>query len=342
MKKAYKKEIEDINKQISQVKKLDQVNESLRKSNWIFLHPYVQVFEINKLRRIISENDNIDEKILTHFAERFLNLRSTIHFIDGFFATRPFLKDYEQSINESVVLCLQKDFNGAINTLLPIIEGTLRKLLVEKKGIHKESEINIEELLKVFNYLTADYVNLQKEYLNKRYESNIRNNEYFDKNQEKSILKKHREYYELWSNQFVKYLKDNLYANTKNRNIKDSFNRHIMFHKLSDNVDYNFANYLRLFNCIHYLSWAIGSVYKECSILSAADEKQVLNKWFDYFSILTVSESLTETKRNIYKNPEIPYFKTYLNPKIAKLMVVPKLGVDIALKAYNLMKSNEF
>lgn len=336
MKKNYEKEIEDINKEISIVKRLDKVNSSLRKYNWVFLHPYCQVFEINTLERIISENNNTEEKILTHFAKRFLNLRPTIHFIDGFIATRPFLKDYKSSIDESVILCLQKDFNGAINTLIPVIEGTLRKLLIDKKGGHKTNEIDISELLKVFNYLTNDYIKLQKEYLQSRYNNS---DNYFDKNQEANILKKHKEYYELWTKQFIDYVKENLYANTKNNDLTDSFNRHLIFHSLNDEIDYSFANYLRLFNCIHLLSWSIGAIYKECSILSDADEEDVINKWVDYFNILIVSESLTETKRNIYNDRTIRDFKDYLNPEIAKLLTKPKLKIDKVLSTYHFMKS---
>ncbi|WP_417355375.1 hypothetical protein [Flavobacterium sp.] len=335
MKNSYEKEIENINKEISIVKQLDEVNSSLRKYNWVFLHPYCQVFEINTLKRIISENDDTEEKILTHFAKRFLDLRSTIHFIDGFISTRPFLKDYKLSIEESVILCLQKDFNGAINTLIPVIEGTLRKLLIDKKGIHKTVEIDISELLKVFNYLTEDYIKLQKEYLQNRYKNS---DKYFDKNQEKNILKKHKEYYELWTKQFIDYVRDNLYANTKNNNITDPFNRHVIFHSLNDKIDYSLANYLRLFNCIHLLSWSIGSIYKKCSILSDANEEDVLNKWVDYFNILIVSESLTETKRNIYNNKTIRDFKNYLTPEIEKLLTQPKLKIDTILKTYHFIK----
>ena len=337
MKEIYENEIEDINKQISVVQRLNDVNKDLRKYNWIFLHPYCQVLEINKLKRIVEEKTSAEENILKHFAESFLELRSTIHFLDGFFATRPFLKDYKKSIDQSVVLCLQKDFNGAINTLIPVIEGTLRKILISKKGDHKIGEINISELLKVFNYLSEDYVQLQREFLDNRFKDSINS---LDANQIKNILKKHKEYFDLWANQLVEYLTDNLYANTKNSEVKDSFNRHIIFHSLSDETNYSFANYLRLFNCIQLLSWLIGVTRRECSILSDADEKDVINKWVDYFNILIVSESLTATKRNIYGDASLMEFKEYLHPEIAKLLAGPKVKIDKILKTYNSLLSN--
>jgi hypothetical protein len=43
MTEIYENEIEDINKQISVVHRLNDVNKDLRKYNWIFLHPYCQV-----------------------------------------------------------------------------------------------------------------------------------------------------------------------------------------------------------------------------------------------------------------------------------------------------------
>lgn len=130
-----------------------------------------------------------------------------------------------------------------------------------------------------------------------------------------------------------------MYANTKNFEIKDSFNRQIIFHSLSDETDYSFANYLRLFNCIQLLSWLIGVTRKECSILSDADEKDVINKWVDYFNILIISESLTDTKRSIYGDINMMEFKQYLHPEIAKLLITPKLKIDKVLKTYNFLKS---
>ena len=64
MKEIYENEIEDINKQISVVQRLNDDNKDLRKYNWIFLHPYCQVLEINKLKRILEEKTNAEENIM--------------------------------------------------------------------------------------------------------------------------------------------------------------------------------------------------------------------------------------------------------------------------------------
>ena len=86
-----------------------------------------------KLKSIVEEQTNAEENILKHFAESFLELRSTIHFLDGFFATRPFLKDYKKSIDQSVIMLktdIQKNFpvSSEVNYLNRNIPLLLKKL----------------------------------------------------------------------------------------------------------------------------------------------------------------------------------------------------------------------
>ena len=54
-----------LNAQQVHLNKLDQPcghsNKDLRKYNWIFLHPYCQVLEINKLKRIVEEKTSAEE-----------------------------------------------------------------------------------------------------------------------------------------------------------------------------------------------------------------------------------------------------------------------------------------
>lgn len=337
-KQIFQNEINFINKEIELLSKLDSINSYLQQYNWIFLHPYSQGMDIGILQRLITEAENPKEDILHFFAKKFLDLRNTIHLIDGFYAKRPFLKEYCSSIEESVILCIQKDFNGAINVLLPVIEGTLRKYLVSKQGIEKEKEINMSKLLNAFELMTIDYVDLQKKYLKREYHHLVAINKYFDTNQEKQIIKKHKEYFELWIYQLQKYLQNNLYLNTKHNTITDSFNRHLIFHALTQDIEYSFSNYLRLINCINFLSWAIGAGDETCSVLSELDEEDMKNKWADYFNILIISEALTETKNNIYKNPVIS-FKKYLDPKYLKILEKPEKLVKSAIELNQFLKA---
>ena len=126
----FNEQIQRVEREIDRVKELDRVNLTLQSYNWVFLHPYSQGIDIGYLHKLI-ENENPEKEIFEFFAHKFLHLKATIHLIDGFYKNRPFLKDYAHSIEESVLLCLQRDFKGAISILIPVFEGTLRKYLFE-------------------------------------------------------------------------------------------------------------------------------------------------------------------------------------------------------------------
>jgi len=176
---AFQNEMSQINRELETIYALDKINSELRKFNWIFLHPYSHGIDVEHIGKLISDSDKAEEAISNFFATRFLDLRTTIHFIEGFYKKRPFLKDYVASIEESVLLCLQKDFKGAINILLPVIEGTLRKYLISRLGDQQKTEIKISKLLKSIDILTDEYMELQKRYLKDQYRLLIETNNYF-------------------------------------------------------------------------------------------------------------------------------------------------------------------
>ncbi|PKR81780.1 hypothetical protein CW751_00110 [Brumimicrobium salinarum] len=321
-KRLFQKELNKIESQINTVEKLDKVNQHLQRSNWVFIHPYSQGGDIEVLTNLIANSENLNEDVVTFFARKFFDLRGTIHLIEGVYLTRPFLKDFVPTIRESIVMCLQKDFKGAISILIPVIEGTLRKYLINKKGEHKKGEIEIKELLKAVNLMTDEYVELSKTFLHKRNMSLIKTDNYLDSNQEKEILKKHRYYFKLWMIQFEKFIKNNLYLNTKTNHVTDSFNRHLIFHGLEEDIEFSFGNYLRIFNSLNFLSWAIGCTVEGCSSLSELPEYKVKAMWADYFNILITSEAITEYKNNIYTE-QVESFGRYMHKQQADAIVRP-------------------
>jgi len=324
-KEIYRKKIENIEEEIEVISRIDKLNARLHNYNWLFLHPYNQGYEIELFEGLIESPDHAlaEEKIYERYAKKFLDLRLTVTMIEGFYRKRPFLSDFITQIEESVILCLQKDFSGAINLLIPVIEGSLRNYLVSKRGDQAKSIIKMSDLsAAAFREMTNDYVNLHKEYLNTNdYYSRLGG---FDVNQENQILKKNREYFGLWIKQLNDYLNHNLYLDTrKTDRINDDFNRHNLVHGLNK-INYSFKNYLRLINCINFLSWAFGNITKGSSVLAIVDDKLVNTKWVEYFKILTISESLTETKSKIYQY-EIESFRKYIDKALLKPLSISEI-----------------
>ena len=122
---TYRKEIEHISREIETISRIDKLNSKLHDYNWIFFHPYNQGFEIGYFERLVADSDkeNAEQKIFEQFARKFLDLKLTITMIDGFYRKRPFLSDFIRQIEESVILCIQKDFSGAINLLIQLLKG---------------------------------------------------------------------------------------------------------------------------------------------------------------------------------------------------------------------------
>jgi hypothetical protein len=337
---TYRKEIEHISREIETISRIDNLNSKLHDYNWIFFHPYNQGFEIGYFERLVTDSDkeSAEQKIFEQFARKFLDLKLTITMIDGFYRKRPFLSDFIRQIEESVILCIQKDFSGAINLLIPAIEGSIRNYLISKKGDKAKTTIKMADLAVAFKYMTDDYVNLQEEYLVSKFGYLKKTNDYLDVNQVNQILKKHREYFSLWIKQLNDYLNNNLYLDTrKNDRITDDFNRHNVVHGL-DKIDYSFRNYLRLINCLNFLSWAFGVIRKDCSILAEIDEKATRIKWVEYFKILTISETMTETKSKIY-DYKIESFKKYIDKTLLKPLSISEIFHKQLLKVNDIFKS---
>lgn len=325
-KETYRKEIEYITKETESIYRIDKLNSKLRDYNWFFSHPYNQGFEIELFEKLVDNSDKTmaEERIFEQFARKFLDLINTITIVDGFYRKRPFLNDFIRQIEESVILCIQKDFSGAISLLIPVIEGSIRNYLISKKGDSARTIVKMSDLSIAFKYMADDYINLQKEYLNTEFGYLKQTGEYFDSNQEKQIIKKHKDYFNLWIKQLNDYLNNNLYLDTrKAEKITDKFNRHNLVHGL-DNIDYSFRNYLRLFNCLNFLSWAFGVITKECSLFAEVDEEKIREKWVEYFKILTISESILETKAKVY-GIEIKSFKKYIDKTLLKPLALSEI-----------------
>ena len=318
-KSVYRSEIDQLNRQIELIKRIAKLNSKLLDLNWIFFHPYNQGFEVEYFEKIIRDfsGKKAEEKIFEQHARKFLNLELTITFVDGFYRKRPYLSDFADQVEESILLCIQKDFGGAITLIIPTIEGTIRNYLISKKGNSAKSAIKLGDLKVAFKYMADDYVKLQSHYLEQRFGHLKQTDGYFDHNQKKQILKKHRTYFDLWMDQLIKYLNNSFYADTrKSKQLDDKFNRHNLVHGM-EHVDYNFRNYLRLLNCLNYLNWAIGEIHKDCSPLAEIEESLVKSKWLEYFKVLIISESITDSKRKIL-GKEIESFNRFIDKRLTK------------------------
>lgn len=289
------------------VEKILIVNEKIKEFNWAFIHPYVFGSDISYLDELIKTKTITNEYVFKIFIWPFFSLKNTAYFIDGHCKMRPSIAPFCPLIDQSVFLCLQRDYAGAINILLPVIEGSIRHYLVHKKGKQNEKIMRTSGLISAFEHIKQDYMSLLDSAYSNDYD--------FNKEQKKEVLKLHRISFEAWLSIITDYFENNLYLDTRDGVVNDKLNRHAIIHGFNSEIYYNLENYLRIFNCLHFLCWAFAMADKSLEILSSLDEKEVYYKWKAFEKIKAISDLSFEAKASVYeKYPEFDKAKFIAKP----------------------------
>lgn len=297
---VFKSELKIIEKEIVKTRKIDILNRELSDYGWGFFHPYNFGHDVTRLERILSRKGDMELELKNFFSSRFLDLSLTISLVQGFFAHRPYLSSFLPTIEESIVLSLQYDYRAAVSVLLPVIEGAVRQLLVGEIGEEKFTKASMPWLSENLQLLSQQYRNSWLKYFENNYAGVNGCKAPLEKNELNYLLDKHVEYFEIWLVQLKRFLQQTMYKNANGRNVEDTFNRNVIFHGLLMDVEYSLVNYIRLFNCLSYLSWIIGCVREDCSVLSLSETDSVIITERNYLDIMIYSEKVRLLKESIY------------------------------------------
>ena len=127
----------------------------------------------------------------------------------------------------------------------------------------------------------------------------------FNQEQILNLTKIHSETLNIWFEVLGNYFKKNLYSNTDNL-IEDKLNRHIIFHGFNADIYYSLENYIRLYNCINFLSYALVFADPDGHVLLNYETKDVLRKWKAFEKVKAISKLTTKIKSSVYT--EYPEF----------------------------------
>lgn len=283
-------------------KQLDSIlaiNKKIKQFNWAYIHPYLLGADIAFFEERIKSNELTKKYVFEVFAWSFFDLKNTAYFIDAYCKERPYIKPFCHLIDQSVILCIQKDYAGAINTLIPAIEGSLRNYLVTKKGKKNEKIMKTEDLLKAFEHMKRDYISFQKRVWDGEFDEYKLTS--FNPQQKKQLLKLNTKFIDGWMSIITDYFENNLYLDTRDGTVNDKLNRHSIFHGFTGDIYYNLENYLRVYNCLQFLCWGFAMADKDISILATLDHRQTLYKWRALEKIKLISDLSTQIKSSIYE-----------------------------------------
>lgn len=269
-----------------------EVNEVLDKYNWHFINPYIQVYKLNSILRQEKEGLLNQEKVNSFFIKEFYDLDITLSFIDGYFNRSSFIKPFNYHIESSLILFFQKDYAGAINIIIPVIEGVLSSYIEEYRGVDLKEGNRYEKIKKSIKQIKENILdNIKNNYDDVKY----------NKNQIKNLLNLHRKYYGNWVEIIDSFFSKSLFAHTSNKDLDNTLNRHSILHLLEIGKYDTIENYIKLFDSLKFLTWLFLQLEKK-SIMNQIEDSTFLNKRLLYEDLIHKSKQITPIKNILLKD----------------------------------------
>ena len=305
--------------EIKELEKYKVVNEFLRQYDWLFVSPlFFQGYELDYFYKL-SLQDACDKSEVTNLIfHKFYQLDWSASFIEGYCKRCNYIEPFLKSIEHSLILTFQRDYEGGIKTLIPIIEGILRKYLNTERDIDN-SKVKFSHLKEAFTYLKSDLI-LEV----KSRDSQDRFNEM-------------NEYYEIWFSFVFEFIDKSFYLNTNRNVLTNELNRHSILHEFGLAFEYNLENYIKVYFVLHFLTWIFLQKEKK-SMLNEINGFRFFEKAMAYQSIIKYSEKVAYNKHLLLKN-----YEGY-NPQLLRDILhvkFPKLLPWRMMMKYKISKKHE-
>lgn len=306
------------------VKKYQKVNELLIKNDWFFVTPlFFQGFELDLLSDLCQKEGKHKDEITKIIYRKFYDLNWTAAFIEGYCKKCSHIEPFLKSIEHSLILAFQRDYEGSIKTLIPIIEGILRRYLNLEQGkeMHK---IKFEELRKSFLTMKSELIfSYEKEFSASAEQLGAKVE--LDSNQKQELHRLQTEYYDILFSFITEFIDKSFYLNTHGQSITNEINRHAILHEFGINISYNLENYLKIYFVLQFLTWIF--LKKEGkSIFNDIDGFRYFEKAISYKKIIHISEKLLYEKHLLYKE-----YHGY-DPKLLQEKFVPRIDNLVSRK----------
>lgn len=314
---------ESSERQLELLETYKSVNEFLRQNAWLFVCPlFFQGIHLEYFFKLRSQPD-AKQKILKLIKGRFYHLNWTTTFIDGLCVRCNYINPFLRSIEHGVILAFQKDYEGSIKTIIPIIEGVIRKYLVSEKG-YNNSNIDFRKIKSSLNLLEKDIIENEREKY-RYFESENKVKVEFTSEQIETLIKLDTSYYSVWFSFITDFFENSFYLSTQSKDITNEVNRHSILHELGFDFSYNFENFIKIFFVILFLTW-IFLIKEGKSQMTEIDSQTFLNKMISYKNIIEKSRQLDYDKHVLLSN------KRGYDEEILKDEMIPTIDLNFKPK----------
>lgn len=286
--------------EVEKLQKFKSINEILKQNDWLFISPiFFQGYELTFISKIESNEPNIKNKILKIVSKKFYDLRYTASFVEGYCARCNYIRPFSKSIENSIIYAFQKDYEGSIKTIIPIIEGIMRKYLITEKGFTTVT-IRMKDLKNSFKLLKDDIISDYHENL-KYYKSE--NNEllHFSELQIEELTLLKKEYYDIWFSFVDDFVNKSFYLNTNGQPLTNEVNRHSILHEFGLSFNYNLENYLKIYFLLQFMTWVFLRKENQTT-LNEIENYRYFDKITAYERLIKLSENILYEKHKILQN----------------------------------------
>jgi len=288
-------------KNIKDVESIIEINEMIKPYKWLFIHPYIQNFWLFRIRDLYKENKLTEDIVTDTFIRDFYNLHITATFIDGYCKQSDIIRPFNYYIENSIVLAYQRDYAGAINIIIPVIEGILSNYLIDFKNKDLTND-RYDKIRGAIGNIKEDIISQYAESI-KRMEYYGRVIEY-NQQQQKQLITYERKYLDLFCSIIDDFFKDSLFCFYDGQKNNSLLNRHQIFHSLNLDIYHTLENYIKLFNSLKFLTWLILRFEKK-SILNQIDNKVAFERIVLYEELLAKSGIVTPIKHKILSSYDL-------------------------------------
>jgi hypothetical protein len=332
----YRIEKETLDRSLILLNQYQNTNNCLRARNWLFISPlFFQGFELTYINKICTEPGPHPITINQIIFNKFFDLGWTASFVEGYCDRCDHIKPFLPSIEHSLISTFQRDYEAGIKTLIPIVEGILRRYLFMEQSVPME-KIAFKHLKKSISDLKYELIDRYRVGLSNRvYENNLHVS--FTTAQATTLLTLQTDYYQQWFAFLIDFIENSFYLNTHQSPITNQINRHAILHEYGLNFFYNLENYIKVYFVLQFLVW-IFLLKEGKSLLNEIDNVRLFEKVTAYQKIIRSAEDIAYQKHILLKN-YLGYEESVLQEKFN----VKGLATPIAAtKAYDLLtKSNE-
>lgn len=286
-----------------ELKALDEykiANDFLRKHNWLFISPlFFQGYQLSYFADLSKQPGDQKAKINQMIFNKFFDLGWTASFTEGYCIRCTYIAPFLPSIENSIILTFQRDYEGAIKTLIPIVEGILRKYLCHEHGMEM-SAIQFKHIRQSFSQIKRDLLISLKESLS-NWQDDQNRQVIFSEDQKSILLDLNTQYEDYWFSFIGEFIDNSLYLNTKNNKITNEINRHAILHEYGLNFTYDLENYIKIYFVLYFLTWAFLRKEKK-SLLNKIESFRAFEKSEAYRKIIQNAERMDYQKHLLLKN----------------------------------------